>query len=144
MALSTLHINKILKEFPLTKDKFVGTFASCEYDKLPANGQFGFITNDQHHLLPGGHWNAWWVDDEEVTFFDSFSRSPLDFGHDYKHILRRFNRFKYVNKNLQAVDSKVCGYYCIHFILLMSVGFSVDCMLRDYSSNTKENDMYVV
>ena len=144
MALSTNHINEILYNLPITKDKFIGTFASCQFEQLPEKQVYGFITNDQHHLLPGGHWNAWWVEDEVVTFFDSFARSPLDFGHDYKHILGKFNSFKYLNKHLQSHDSAVCGYYCIHYIFLLSAGFSAQCFLNEYTTNTGKNDLNVV
>ena len=129
---------------PMTRDKFLGTFASCQFEQIPRKRVYGFITNDQDHTMPGGHWNAWWVDDGVVTFFDSFSRSPLDFGHDYKDILRKFRGFKYFNKHLQSIDSVVCGYYCIHFLLLLASGFDAGSMMRDYTSNTNENDLYVV
>lgn len=144
MALSTAHINEILYNSPIAREKFIGTFASCQFGRIPEKRVYGFITNDQNHLLPGGHWNGWWVEDDVVTFFDSFARSPLEFGHDYEHILRHFKSFKYTSKHLQSLDSVVCGYYCIHFILLLSSGFSVKCFLNEYTQNTNENDLFVV
>ena len=51
MALSTAHINEILYNSPIAREKFIGTFASCQFGRVPEKRVYGFITNDQNHLL---------------------------------------------------------------------------------------------
>ena len=79
-------------------------------------------------------------------FFDSFGRSPLDsmFPHDYSDILLNFKKFRFFKKQLQPLDGITCGYYCIHFILHLSLGLSIDSFGEEYSNDTNENDVIVL
>ncbi len=146
MALSTKHINTVLKDNEFTKRYFLGTFPSCAVKTLPSGKTFGFVTNDQRHDQKGSHWNAWWANSDSVLFFDSFGRSPMDisFPHGYRDILLNFKTFKYVKNQVQSFDSFTCGHFCIHFILIMSLGLNVDSFLTDYTNNTNKNDVTVL
>ncbi len=146
-SLTTGHINSILKGNAMTKPYFIGTFPSCMIGPLPRRKEYCFITNTDNHESSGTHWNSWVVKDKIIYFFDSFGRSPLHaaFPHDYRDILLMFNNnFQYFDKQIQPIDSFTCGYYCIHFIMIFSIGLDLNNFSSEYSSDTNKNDIIVM
>lgn len=146
MALSTNHINRVLKDNPYTRKFFLGTFPSCAIEKLPKRKRYCFVTNVDHHSKGGSHWTAWFVDNGTVTFMDSFGRSPNhpSFPHDFRDILLKFKRFNYVKQQVQHVNSYACGYFTIHFLLCMCSNLGVDTFLSEFSEKTNKNDLVVM
>ena len=81
----------------------------------------------------GTHWVALYVNDSNVTYFDSFGE---------EHIPKKIRKL-IGNKNvitnvyrLQAYNSIVCGYFCIRFIDFMLKGKS----LLEYTNLFSPND----
>ena len=147
MALSNIHIDKIVSSISWIKPYYIGTFPSCGMTKLPKKKKiYCFITNVHHHEEPGLHWNAWFCKHGLLYFFDSFGRGPLDptLPHDYRDLLSLFNGFTYFKIQLQPKSSFTCGYYCLHFLLNMSMGLTMDDFKKEFSSCVKENDKVVV
>jgi hypothetical protein len=147
MALSTYHIDRIVNEVPWIRRYYLGTFPSCGAALLPKRRKtYCFITNVQHHEDPGLHWNAWFYKNGLLHFFDSFGRGPLDqhFPHDYRDIVLSFPGFTYSKLKLQPETSFTCGYFCLHFLLVLSMGLSMEDFENEYSSDLKSNDMIVV
>ena len=52
-------------------------------------------------------------------------------------------KLRYSNIQLQDIRSNTCGYYCIHFLYILSLGLDLDYMFYDYSSDFKKNDTVV-
>ena len=42
--------------------------------------------------------------------------------HSYRDIILNFNHVRYFANQIQSFDSFTCGYYCIHFLVIFSVG----------------------
>ena len=84
------------------------------------------------------------VNGDEITFFDSFGRHPKDpaFPRHFSEIMKNF-KLRYSNIQLQDFRSNACGYYCIHFLYILSLGLDLDYMFYDYSSDFKKNDTVV-
>ena len=79
------------------------------------------------------HWVALYVNDSNVTYFDSFGE---------EHIPKKIRKL-IGNKNIitnvyriQAYNSIVCGYFCIRFIDFMLKGKS----LLEYTNLFSPND----
>ena len=144
-ALTTKTINGILKQNPVTKKSFIGTFAGCILPSKNAK-QYSFITNTDLHHQSGEHWNAWIVKENKIIFFDSFGRDPRDtsFPDNYKDILENFNDLEYSKVQIQSFNSVTCGYFCIHFIYVLSLGLDLEFFLNEYSNNFMKNDEFVV
>ena len=140
-ALSTIEIDQILKKNSVTRDRFLGTFPSCIYPQTDRK-ENSFISNTDYHDAPGRHWIAWYVNQSTVTFFDSFGRAPFNdyFPVQYTDFIDKFDRVIYMNGALQKSDSVACGYYCIHFIYVFSLGLTFDSFLEDYY-DLKNNDI---
>jgi hypothetical protein len=146
MALNTAHIDMLLKGNPYTKPYFLGTFPSCAVEKLPKKKNYCFVTNVDHHNKGGSHWTAWHVRDGNLTFMDSFGRSPQhpSFPHDYKDIILKFKNYHFVNQKIQNVNSHACGYFAVHFLLCMCLGMDVKDFLSEYTRDTSKNDVIVM
>ena len=72
-----------------------------------------YIINIDEHSDIGTHWVALYVQNNDVTYFDSFGVEHIP-----KEI--RTNIFR-----IQAYDSIMCGYFCIGFIGFMLPGKSL-------------------
>ena len=140
-ALTTRELDVLLKNNQVTKKFYLGTYPACMSPKT-SKKKYSFITNIQSHELGGMHWCAWVVDGNNITFFDSFGRHPKHPTFPYKDIVKGFN-VKYNNTRVQDFSSSACGYYCIQFIYILSLGLDLDFMLKDYGKNFKNNDIEV-
>ena len=140
-ALTTIELDRILKKNPVTGRFFLGTYPSC-MSPSTSKKKYSFITNTDNHELGGIHWCAWMVDGEKITFFDSFGRDPRDLTRHYKDIISGF-KLEHNKKQVQSFLSATCGHYCIQFLYILSFGLDLDFMLKDYTSNFKENDIVI-
>ena len=98
------------------------------------------------HDKPGKHWNAWFVDNSELSFLDTFGRNIDDsqFPFYYKDYVKNFKQYKYAKFPIQSTISTNCGLFCVHFIYLMSFGFDFKWFLKQYYFDVELNDNVVV
>ena len=104
-------------------------------DNLPNKIKDGaYVINLDEYSDIGTHWVALWVNNNNVTYFDSFG---------VEHIPKEIKTF-IKNKNIktdifriQAYDSIMCGYFCIDFINFMLKGKS----LTKYTNLFSPNDL---
>lgn len=144
MSLFTDQLDSILIGNNVTKQHFLGTYPACEVP-CTKNQVYSFITNTQRCDDFGQHWCGWFVRNNKLTFFDSFGRSPYDasFPHYYTDIARRFDVVVYSIVPIQAVKSKTCGLFCIHFIYVLSLGLTLNDFISDYYYDLLVNDEVV-
>ena len=144
-ALTTLQLNNVLMKNPVTKRNYIGTFPGCLIPSIKSK-RYSFITNTDLHHEHGEHWNAWVVHGDKILFFDSFGRDPRDpsFPEIYKDVVNRFETFKYTKTQIQNVTSSTCGYYCIHFLYVLSLGLDFDFFMNEYTDDFRRNDIDVI
>ena len=142
--LSSLDINAILETTSVTRKHFIGTFPACITPKT-AKKRYAFITNTDEHELPGTHWNAWFVDGPNISFFDSFGRSYDDetLPDHYRDIVNSFQQVDYCTNRIQGWKSVNCGLFCIHFIYIKCLGLDYNKFLNEYTTNFETNDLIV-
>ena len=107
-------------------------------DNLPNKIKDGaYVINLDEYSDIGTHWVALWVNNNNVTYFDSFGVEHIP-----KEIIKFINRPSQ-NKNImtnifriQAHDSIMCGYFCIGFIDFIFKGKS----LTEYTNLFPPND----
>ncbi len=139
--LSTIELNDVLYHNSVTKDIYLGTHPACITPKTNEK-TYAFITNTHVHNRAGVHWNSWFVQGNKVSFFDSFGRSPDDetFPDHYRDISKTFKHIYYTTNRLQSWESVACGYFCIHFIYMLSLGLDYTDFLDEYTKNFEKND----
>ena len=143
--LTTIQLNDVLMNNPVTKKYYIGTFPGCVIPAVKSK-KYAFITNTDLHDQRGEHWNAWMVQGQKVLFFDSFGRDPSDstFPGIYKELLNGFKILNYTKTRVQNFTSSTCGYYCIHFIYLLSLGLDFKFFLNEYTDDFRKNDIAVI
>ena len=102
-------------------------------DNLPRIGDGAYIINLDEYYDIGTHWVALYVQNNDVTYFDSFG---------VEHIPKEIKTF-ISNKNIktnifriQAYDSIMCGYFCIRFIDFMLAGKTLTDFTNLFSQKT--------
>jgi hypothetical protein len=100
-------------------------------DRLPKHIIYpsAYVINTHKSDQPGEHWLALYYDSNGFcTFFDSFARSPQEFGLE-NFIDRTSSGWTYSQTRVQDFLTSTCGHYCVYFILLMSRGLKLNDIL---------------
>lgn len=132
-------IDKILFNFPTTRNTYAGTFA---LDKLPKIVEYpsSMIINNQKSTQPGGHWISIHFDrNKRASFFDSYAQSAKSYNLEIflkKHSIS----FTESTKPIQAFSS-YCSYYCILFVIFISLGYSLKGFLKFFKSPIKNDKL---
>ena len=104
----------------------------CSRDNLSKIKDGAYIINLDEYSDIGTHWVALWVNNNNVTYFDSFGEEhiPKEIEAFIKNRNIKTNIFR-----IQAYDS-MCGYFCIGFIDFMFKSKN----LTDYANLFSPND----
>ena len=141
-------LKKVLSNFDLfriAEEKQIplnDVIAKDETRKLRKNGNY--ILNLENHNQPGSHWTALILAPKSCLYFDSFGMPPPE--KIYNFLEKRYKKVNFSRKEIQDMDSTLCGYFCLEFFKFMkehSSGTLVDNLQlfqNRFSENTKEND----
>ena len=123
------------------KPRFNGVYSR---DNLPKIKDGAYVINLDEYSDIGTHWVALYVQNNNVSYFDSFG---------VEHIPKQIKAFINNNNNnnnknittnifrIQAYDSIMCGYFCIGFIDFMLAGKTLTEFTNIFSPNNfKKND----
>ena len=118
------------------ESRFNGVYSR---DNLPNKIKDGaYVINLDEYSDIGAHCVALWVNNNNVTYFDSFGVEHIP-----KEIIK-FNKNKDIKTNIfriQAYDSIMCGYFYIGFIDFKFKGKTLTEYTNHFSPNDfKEND----
>ena len=124
-----------IQKYYQNEPRFNGVYSR---DNLPKIKDGAYIINLDEYSDIGTHWVALWVNNNNVTYFDSFG---------VEHIPKEIYKF-IKNKNIktnifriQAYDSIMCRYFCIGFIDFMLAGKTLTEFTNLFSPNNfKKND----
>ena len=120
--------------------RFIGVYSR---DNLPDKIKDGanVINLDEYYDI-GTHWIALYVNNKNVTYFDSFGIEHIP--KEVKTFIGNRNIISNIYR-IQSYDSIMCGYFCIGFIDYMFKGKS----LTGYTNlsppnNFKKNDNIIL
>ena len=127
---------KIQKYYQI-EPRFNGVFSRDNLQKIKDGA---YIINLDEYSDIGTHWVALHVNNNNVTYFDSFG---------VEHIpkeIKEFVKNKNITANIfriQAYDSVMCRYFCIGFIDFMFKGKTLTEFRNLFSPNSfeKNDDM---
>lgn len=124
--------------------EILGVYAS---DKIPKNYNslpYGFIANTDPHHLPGKHWVAFYVNEQGVLeTFDSYGKAPGEYSPFFTRFMNTFERKLINRKQLQNYNTKVCGQYCLFFLMCRCRRYSMRDIMNIFSYNFEINDQFV-
>ena len=139
-----LTLHQVMKHDQHAAPHFQGVFAA---DTLPTHiykKPAYYIINTDPIRKSGRHWTAMSIDCHgRGEFFDSYGMSPYTPEHR-RFLDRHCKSWKYNHVDLQALDSTVCGQYCVLYLLHKSHGYSLTDFVNMYFSNDcNKNDKIV-
>ena len=112
-------------------------------DNLPEIKYGAYVMNLDEYSDIETHWVALCVNNNDVTYFDSFGVEHIP-----KEIKAFIDRSLSITTNIfriQAYDSIMCGYFCIGFIDFMLVGKTLTEYTNFFSPNKfKKNDHMIL
>ena len=125
-----------IQKYYQNEPRFTGVYSK---DNLPVEIKDGaYITNLHEYSDIGTHGVALYVQNNDVTYFDSFG---------VEHIPKEIKTF-ISNKNIKtnifrikAYDSIMCGYFCIGFINFMLAGKTLTDLTNLFSPNNFKKAM---
>ena len=123
--LTNFEIQKYYQNDP----RFNGLYS---WDNLPKIKNEAYIITLDEYSDIGSHWIALYVQNNDVTFFDSFGAEHIP------EEIRKFIRNRSIKTNIfriQAYDSIMCGYFCIGFIDFMLAGKTLTEFTNLFSPN---------
>jgi len=139
--MNTLQVENLLRLDCNLSTTFEGVFAS---DRLPkfSDLKSALVLNFDPITRPGSHWVAIYVDNGVGEYFDSYGEAPF-IDHFLNFLKQNCRTWNYNKKELQALDSDVCGYYCIWFLSERARGKSMHKIIYKFSNDLKKNDVIV-
>ena len=130
--LTNFEIQKYYQNLP----RFNGVYSRDNPTKIKDGA---YIINLDEHSDIGTHWVAFYVQNDNVTYFISFGVEPIP-----KEIKTFIYRSLSITANIcrmQVYDSIMCGYFCIGFIDFMLKGKTLTEFTNLFSPNNfKKND----
>lgn len=131
----TSQLTSLLRKHNATRKVFKGVYP-C--DRIPNSvpSPAALIANTDPDGQPGRHWVAYYFTPSTVYFFDSYGQPPWKMELQRPMALRKYKR--YFPRRLQGL-SRVCGYYCLYFILAMVKGWG----FQHFGRHLNRNDMLV-
>ena len=134
-------ITKLLRTDPLVKPFFGGVYAS---NQLPHEVMYPgyYVMNTDPHYKPGEHWiAAYFTDDGQVEYFDSYGRPPTG---PIKCWLYRQSWNMTLNKyQLQGLLTAVCGQYCVFYIKQKAQGLDLIDIINMFDGSPMDSDHFV-
>ena len=111
--------------------RFIGVYSRNNLPNKIKDGAY-VINLDEYYNI-GTHWIALYVNNETVTYFDSFGIELIP--KEVKKFIDNRNIISNIYR-IQNYDSIMCGYFCIGFIDYMFKGKS----LTDYTNLFSPNN----
>ena len=119
-------------------------------DELPAFLQkrpAAYVVNTDRCGLPGKHWTVFYFPRKGnvCEFFDSLGQTPEHYHNRFRQVLvANGPKYRYVKHRLQALDSDVCGQYCIYYIVQRGSGRTMMGICNDFFIDKHHlNDAFV-
>lgn len=102
------------------------------------------IANTDPISREGQHWVAFYIGEHgEGEFWDSYGFPPL-VSHHRKFLNRLCKKWTFNHTSLQAIDSQVCGEYCVLYLVHRAHGHSLhDFVKKLFCSHPEKNDLTV-
>ena len=119
-----------IQKYDQNEPRFNGVYSR---DNLPEIKDGGYVINLDEYSDVGTHWVALYVNNNSVTYFDSFSVEHIP-----KEIKTLIDRSLSITTNIfriQAYDPIMCGYFCIGFIDFMLEGKTLTEFTNLFSAN---------
>lgn len=128
---------------------------NVEFDVMPCDylekvvitsKRMAIVANLSDSSSLGTHWVLYIINgvNGPIEYYDSYG-TPIHEQPSYflNFCLKNKRRIIQINKQLQSINSEVCGHYCIFFTLMRLNGCSMQKIYSCFSKNYVKNDTFV-
>lgn len=137
-------LESVMRGDPHTSPIFEGVFAADTLPRYLSQKPALLVINVDRITQKGSHWQAAHIDENgKGEFFDSYGMAPYVPRHK-RFMDRVCKTWTYNNTRLQALDSSVCGHYCLLYLIHKAHGYSLRQMLDMYFDESVEKNDAVV
>ena len=122
---------------------FIGVFSRNELPKIKSLPASLVINTDPSYRL-GEHWVAIYINEDGFgVYFDSYGLSPLI--QEFIGFLNNNcpNGWTYNSTTVQGLHSITCGEYCVLFVYMSSIGYSLCKIIKLFTSDLELNDKII-
>lgn len=138
-----LQIDKFLKRNPITKETYMGTYASDMIPMLKWQYPHCFCVNTSDSNEEGEHWTAIFVESPtHVEFFDSFGEWPPR-SEGIMNYLNNFIKISFNSIQFQSEKSSTCGKYVIYFLHMRNKNYSFNQIIKNLQKYQTKPDILV-
>lgn len=140
MTTSSITLSQIANKL-FTEEEFLGVFAS---DTLPKGvgpyHNMRLIVNTDTKNLMGTHWIAILSREDEAYYFDPFGYPPpLNIA---SWMNKYYSTWTYNSRQVQAITSDYCGYFCLHFLFISKLPYFNTIVLNRIIDHVYPKPMY--
>ena len=123
---------------------FEGVFAADTLPRRLHKKPALLICNTDPISKPGSHWVAFFIGiNGEGEFWDSYGMPPIVKSHR-QFLDRLCKKWTYNHHSLQALESQVCGEYCVLYLIHRAHGYSLQSFVTKlFSTDPDKNDQVV-
>ena len=117
------------------------------FDTIPKNfgNHKGLIFNNEISSRSGSHWlSLFKINANTIEFYDSFGLDPEVYGLSSEHpFLQKYNII-YRNKQIQSIDSEICGLYAIYYLEHRVLGHPLSAIFEKFGEDYYLNDKIII
>ena len=117
-----------------------GTWAADKMVHIIRKKDGIFIVNSDESTSSGSHWSAIWKKRGKVEYFCSYGLEHVN--DELRELLERLG-YKRNGRQLQSLDSDLCGQYCILYLICRERGNGYTKFLNCFTENYRVNDAIV-
>jgi hypothetical protein len=124
-------IDKILAKNQYTKHNFIGVYSVDTIPEKIPHYPCSFVCNNKKLGHPGEHWLAFFIPDpHSIEIFDSLAKDlPLLL----KKYIEKYPNIKKNKRKVQESYETSCGPHVIYFIIMRSLGYSFEQIIKKLS-----------
>ena len=117
--MNTTQLERVMGSDPFGKQQFRGVYAADQLPRKVTQYPSAYIANTDPASMPGTHWVAFYfINKEKSEFFDSYGNPPDFYGKNFEQFLKNnSSHWTFNHKTLQSLTSKVCGQFCLFYLL---------------------------
>ena len=143
--MNTNQLKEAVRQDKSAKQQFRGVFPSDLLPKEVTIYPSAYIANVDPSSKAGSHWVAFYfTKDKKGEFFDSYGQSPELYTDIFKDFLQdNSQEWTFNRRELQSMNSRVCGQYCVFYVILRCRGNSMEAVVRRFSNKKQLNDGFV-
>ena len=100
------------------------------------------VANTDSSNRSGEHWVAIYIENDKGEYFDSYGLPPVH-SEFLQFLKNNCKSWTFNTKEIQSIDSQVCGQYCIVFLKARASGKNLGQIQHLFGPDTQKNDSMV-